>query len=787
MKRIIPTKDPLLGAALWGAMLLAGVSTQAADIYQTANQTLGINWNTGVSWGTPAAVAAAGNNYISGGTGTFVVRTLDASTNSPTLSTFVGNKLTLTNNGAGGAIGSLVLNNGGGFAGLATANIEMAGGTISYNTANQSTTDWRAALGGTISVTRDSTFNAISSIQFNRDILLLANLSGTGNLTVAMVTNSLVLLGTNTAFSGNWTNTTGYIEIGSDALDPLGPGIVTLVNSTNALRFNATNNLVLNNVIQGLGGVAKLNSGTLTLGGNNTYTGSTAITNGVLKLVTPISSSTNIILAGGTLDATSLSGGGLALNAANFQSLKCNGSVTGNLTVNAANPLNFTVTSTTNDILNVSGSLTLSGTPVTLNVKVPTFKAAGTYRLINYTGAAIPTSSFNLVLDGVTSQTYVLSTTANQVNLVVVGVPKSLTWLGVSGDWDTTSLNWTNSGGLTATNFADGDSVTFDDSAASFLVYVNNSSFNVIPNSVVVSNVSNPYTIYGDGISTAGKLTKQGAADLTFTSPSNNFTGTIDIQAGVLSIGAGGGFGALGAPTAITNNGTFRLNLSSGGIAVNAPISGSGAVEVLGASTLTLNGTNSYTGFTTINDGCQLFVSKPNGLGTTDSGTRVLAGGKFGVNFGGTVEVAEPMFVNGAGILSSPGALYAINGNTRVNFTGPVVVETSSRFRMVSNPVFMTFSNTVTGTDVELWCTTGNTAAESADTITFASSLTLGSGGSFFKDGSGVVNLDSAINTWGSTLITNGTLAANNVLNGGTVTVTGGALGGSGTVNGAVD
>ena len=788
------TSALVFSAAMLGTILIAGTTVSAADIIQTKTIGLGTNWNNSAVWGTPAALAASGNNYISGGvgSGTFNVRTLDASTNSPTLSAFAGDKLVLTNNGAGVNVGSLVLKNGGGFAGLATATIELGGGTISYNTANQTTTDWRAALGGTILVTKDSLINAISAISANRDTLLVANVSGSANLTVAYgnittaQTNALVLLGTNTAFSGNWTNTLGRIEIGNNALNPLGSGKVVMTTSANALTLNATNDFTLANVIEGLGSVVKLNSNSVTLSGANTFTGSTVVSNGVLKLgnASAIATCTNIVLGGGTVDASSI--GGLTLNAGNSQSMKCNGAVTGNLTVDAVNPLNFNVTSTTNDILNVSGSLTLSGVP-TLYVSVPTFKAAGTYRLINYTGAALSPGAFNLTLVGATSQTYQLSYSAGQVNLVVVGVPKNLTWLGGSGDWDISSLNWTNSGGLTPTNFSTGDSVTFDDSASAFSVNVANATLLIIPASMTVSNELNAYTFFGDGIAPTGTLTKKGANDLIFTSPSNSLTGPIDIQAGVLSVGSGGGFGSLGAPTAITNNGTFRLNLSGGGLTVNAPISGSGAVEVLGAATLTLTSSNSYTGFTTINDACQLYVSSTNALGTADSGTRVLGNGKLAFGTAGTLLISEPLFVNGTGIASSPGALYAINGNTRIFFTAPVVLESSSRFRMVSTPVSFTFSNTVSGSDVNLWCSPGNAAGETADYIAFENSLTLGAGGSFLKDGPGSVNLNSPVNTWGSTVINAGTLSANNVLDGGTVTVAGGALGGSGTVNGAVD
>jgi autotransporter-associated beta strand protein len=336
--------------------------------------------------------------------------------------------------------------------------------------------------------------------------------------------------------------------------------------------------------------------------------------------------------------------------------------------------------------------------------------------LINYVGAAIPTNLFNLVLVGVTSQSYALSSSANQLNLVVLGAPKSLTWLGGTY-WDLTSLNWTNSGGLTPTNFATGDTVTFDDSATDFNVDIDISTV-LIPAGMTVSNDVNAYMFGGGGFAPTGTLTKKGANSLILTSPSNSITGPIDIQAGILSVGSGGGLATLGAPSAITNNGTFRLNMSSGGLAVNAPISGSGAVDVLGACTLTLTGSNSYTGFTTVNDTCQLFVSSTNALGTTGSGTRVLANGKLGFGSATTLSIAEPLFINGTGLASSPGA---INGNTRVNFTGPVTVESDARFRLVSTPVSFSFSNTVSGDNVNLWCTPGNPANETADTISFAS------------------------------------------------------------------
>jgi autotransporter-associated beta strand protein len=80
--------------------------------------------------------------------------------------------------------------------------------------------------------------------------------------------------------------------------------------------------------------------GTLTLSGNNTYTGNTTISNGTLKLTTAttnnIASSPLIHLstAGSTLDVTSVTGaGGFALDSVSGQTLKGIGTVLGTTTV----------------------------------------------------------------------------------------------------------------------------------------------------------------------------------------------------------------------------------------------------------------------------------------------------------------------------------------------------------------------------------------------------------------------------------------------------------------------
>ena len=755
----------MLGATLFATTMFP-VVTQADIVNQTVTQAAGTSWNA-ASWGTPAAVPVSTNNYVT--PSGFNVRTPDAQTPS----TFIGASLQI--NGGG----QLYLKNGGAGAGVATANVILNGGAIALNTANGTTI---SALAGTLQVIANSTINSLAGVN-TRDVWLRSTLSGSGNLSVGMVSYSLVLFGTNSAYSGNWTVNTGRLEIGTNAVNALGSGSVLLVNVANALVFNATNDFVVTNVIDGFGAIVKANTNMVTLSGNNPLAGSVAVSNGVLRLGSAGAAANVavITLAGGTLDATPL--GGLILNAGNGQSLNCRGSVSGSLTAATGNALNFNLTPTTNDILNVTGALTLSGNP-TLNLSLAGFKPSGTYRLINYSGTIQGGGTFNLVPPLGSSQIFELNTnTPGQVNLVITGLPQNLTWVGDgSGNyWDTTSLNWSG-----PTNFAIGDNVTFDDSGSAVPdIYI---PATVIPNNVTVSNTLQPYLFYGEGISTFATLTKAGANNLVLTSPSNNFAGPIDIQAGVLSVGSGGGFGTLGTPTAITNNAVLRVNLASGGITINAPISGSGAVEVTGGgASLTLTGTNSYTGLTTIDNECQLNISTSNGLGTVDTGTIILANGRLGVNsLVGTMTIPEPVTVNGVGITAAPGALYLNTPNNNVTYSAPITIASDARFRAVNTNVRLNFANTVLGNNVALWCTAGNAAADTTAVISFLNTFSLGSG-ILTKDGQGVVAFNRQNNVCGGVVINGGTVQANGLLNGGPVTVnTSGFLGGSGTNLGPV-
>jgi uncharacterized protein with beta-barrel porin domain len=251
----------------------------------------------------------------------------------------------------------------------------------------------------------------------------------------------------------------------------------------------------------------------------------------------------------------------------------------------------------------------------------------------------------------------------------------------------------------------------------------------------------------------------------------------------------GGSFGSLGTGP-ITNNGVLRVNMAANGVAFNAPISGSGSLEITGGGvTVTMGASNSYTGPTTIGDGCQLNIANSSALGSTGSGTTVLANGRLGVASAvGSMNVPEPLTINGTGISAAPGAIYVNTSGNNVTWAGPVTIASDARIRAVNANVRMNFSNTVLGTNVALECTSGNAVGDASTVITFQNTLSLGAGGSLNADGLAMVVLAGGTNTWGNgTTVANGALLVNGKLDGGAVFVfSSGTLGGSGTVLGAV-
>ncbi len=417
---------------------------------QSANQPVSPGDWTVAIWGTPAAVAVNSNNYQT--TNSLYVRT----PNSVTPAAFAGGSLQIDPGG------TLYLKNGGQTSGnAATVNLLLNGGAITFHGGFASN---GPAVAGTLQLLNASTINTDQTGGNSADIWLQSTLSGSGNLTVNMnsTTNSVLLSGNNSAFTGNWTNasTFGRIKIISGTTNALGSGSVALVNAGAELIFNSTNNLIVNNVISGLGSVQQVNTNTVTLNSGNTFTGPLVISNGVLKLGSngSIAGTPSIQLFNlAALDVAAVSGG-FAVSVA--QTLSGVGSVFGNVTVNGtASPGRPLGT------LNFSNSLTLSGTvlmelnrasnPNTDLISATTLTYGGTLTVTNLGGALQLGDSFKLFsgtisgafvatnLPPITATNFYWDTSKlNSQGIIAVALKTAATPTILSPAWDGTNLTF---------------------------------------------------------------------------------------------------------------------------------------------------------------------------------------------------------------------------------------------------------------------------------------------------------------------------------------------------------
>ena len=397
-----------------------------------------------------------------------------------------------------------------------------------------------------------------------------------------------------------------------------GAGVVD--NTTNAAAMTLT--VGSNDVTSAFSGIikntgaalslVKAGAGKITLSGPNTYTGTTTVNGGELDIVTSQ-------IGGGAITVSSGSTFGVVVN--NASSVP-----TATLIASNTSALSFSgISSTTIALLNAT-NLAPDGV-VTVNV-AGSFVSGGQYPLIkfsNYTGTG-----------GFVLGTLPAGTTANLVTnggfiKLNVTVATPLVWKGnVSTNWDiATTANWTQ--GASATTYADGQTVQFNDTATTGNV---NLSANVTPAGVLVTNNSLAYTFNsasGSAITGTAGLTKQGGGTLTLSGLANTYSGITTVNGGTVAIGAdnnlgnNGGIvlngGALSAASSLTLNasrsvavgpasgsGTGTLDAASGqtltfnGVIGNN-LSGTGSLTKTGSGTLVLGGANTYNGSTLVSGG----------------------------------------------------------------------------------------------------------------------------------------------------------------------------------------
>jgi autotransporter-associated beta strand protein len=554
-----------------------------------------------------------------------------------------------------------------------------------------------------MSLTGDILNNA--TVQFNQTAngSYAGNLSGSG----AFVKNgnaSLTINGTS-SYSGGTTVNSG-----------------TLIGSTSSLQGAITNNGVVNfqqnsdgtysGAMGGSGSLVKSGWGsTVTLSGNNTYTGGTIIQDGTLAgtatslqgAIEMQNSYASVVfnqVSTGTQSGVITGNGSFIKAGSGALTLVGNNTYSGSTSVRegtlsfgvGASLANATQSLGTSDDVYLgvadtsSGTLNYSGNATNgWFAKAITISGNGSDTIRNSGSGA-------LILTGVISagsNSFILAGGSN--GIVVQG--------GISGGGPTSSMMIdggkttlqannssfsgdvfvVNGGNLTTgqANALPAKSVSLDatGSGGSILNLVGNQTVGAISGAstsqiaislgaLTVGSESGNSTFAGT-ISGNGVLSKSFANTLILTGNASHTGGTL-ITGGTLQIGDGGTTGSLSGN--ISNSGTLALN-RSGNSSLSGNISGTGSLQQNGSGTVTLSGNNTYTGATTINSGI-LALGANNSVSTSSNMT--VNGGIFSM---GTRNQTLASFtlndgsVTGNGTLSA-GAFSLFNGTISAVISG---------------------------------------------------------------------------------------------------------------------
>jgi len=716
------------GLTLSGTNTYTGVTSINAGTLQFAKTYALYNGTTG-NWTAANLPVASGATvaFNVGGTSEFTTG------NVTTLLTNLGGLGgAVTNNGlqAGSAIGFDTTNSGGTF-------------TIVDNIANSTGTGGGAIglvkLGtGTLILSGSSSYSGGTSI--NAGVLSVTNnynLGGSGGITLA---GGTLVNGGSTNFSSprNITLTAaGYLDTGTSVSNTSSfSGTVT--NGANLLTLQGSGTGTYSGTIgvgaTPTGGVAKLGTGKWILSGANGYTGGTTV--GVAA--TP----------NGILDFTgSVSTSAIAVHSGTFQ-VDTNGAVTvaGGAAANSIQ-------------IGVAAADTSAGSP-TLSITGGTLALNGLAAPANFLTIADNNGAGGTGAVGTVNQTggtFNIGLPASKVNYVSVGAAGN----GIYNLSGGTINSYTNAG------FNIGDR----SGSTGTMTISSSGQLNILStDGLFVGKTSSTGTLNLNAGSTGGVNTP----GIVFGNATGT-VGTINLNGGTLAVGAGGITQNATTATLHFNGGTLKstgafniatgivLDVDSGGAIIDTTggnitpnaasplIHGTGTPDggltKLGANTLTLSGTNTYTGVTTVSGGTLQFA-KPAALYNSTTGSWIASnisvgsGATLAVNVGGTNDFTPAQVVtllNGidgvvAGNGLNAGSIFGMdttNAAAAVTYSGVIADTTGTGggaiglTKLGTNTLILSGSNTYTGTTSLLG---GTLQANNASALGTGGNITLNGG-----------------------------------------------------------
>jgi autotransporter-associated beta strand protein len=596
----------------------------------------------------------------------------------------------------------------------------------------------------------------LSATTNNTDTALFSNV-GSGNNTVSLTSNRTVYgaVFSSTANAYTFTASNRALDIMS------GGGLVN--NSTQTQTFNlpvqnASGNGQWSSVA---GGSLLFNSGvnltqsgnaqsrTLTLAGAGTITVNSTIANGgtaTAGAITVTSNGSTILSGNNTYDGVTTmnaTGGTLTLSGNNSGAA---GGVTltaGALNINHANALG-------------TGSLTISAGVTIANTSGAAITNLGNNAITfnDFTfGTANSTSSSNLDL-GTGNVTMSSSRT-----ITLAGTNTTLS-MGFGNITSSSSARTLTANGAGNTLVMRG--LSLSQNATTAVSVKLEGSANIIIDGAIV-----PGTAFAHGI------TIQNNTGTTTFNGTNTYTGATTVSSGAtLQIGNGSTSGSLAVASAIINNANLVFNRSdtlTQGTDFNGTISGTGRVIQAGSGTLVLNGTNTYTGATTINAGTLSIASITNGGVAGVLGNSTNAAGNL-VLGGGTLLYTAASGSTDRNFTLTNGTSSTINVTTALSISGTSATTNGSLTKTGAGTLTLSGANTFTG---GLAINSGTLTGTVAGAMGTASNTV-----SFGGAGAGVLNLQATATTYTALLnasSANGTILINPAASGAGITHTIGA------------
>jgi autotransporter-associated beta strand protein len=554
-------------------------------------------------------------------------------------------------------------------------------------------------------------------------------------------------------------NTGGVLDLNdhSEVIDALtGNGSIRNggAGTTRLYTNNGNTSSTFGGVIQNGSGTVELTkqgTGTLTLSGANTFTGTTNVAAGTLQITGSIASPTITVPTGatlsgngtvagavtvsGTLASSNSIGSVVANNGATINVAGANNSAaatlnTATLTLGpgATRAVNFDFDGTAADRINATAAngLTLDGSNnVTILFPNGGGWKSGSYPLFGYSGTVQGTGVGSLLLQnavGHNTVTFVDNTAAKTVNLQVSAT--DLLWTGsTDATWDAATPNWVLNGSPGApVTFLNGDNVVFNDGPVPKTVTV---SGTVTPTSVVFNDATSNYTLTGTGAiaGAATTLTKRGGGTTTITNP-NTYAGRTLVEAGTLVLNYSAATPvAAGSELNVSTGATLRLIHNDADFTVANPLSGAGTVVLdphAGAAaasrTVTISGNNSaFTGTLRLSPTSGTFratIDNVNDLGAAS--VDVDAGGQIFVS-AANLTFPNNFTISGTGFSETAGNLGAIRAANPSTFTGNITVDGTAKIGALGGVANLT--GTVAGGALTVG---GNANANANETFVFS-------------------------------------------------------------------